>query len=714
MAFQLPMPCRNVSDCFPCNDLPTTNKSSESQDVIEDFVIQWGNLQTNTPPLGSLFRANGCTVLCVSAVSQEDAFLCAQRSQALCVINNWQPEPPDPPICLSFPCSTGTPPTPPSPESFANQAEGCTANCDDGVGFTFTTAAGSFIAASQALADRMASSFACREAVLHRVCLSLIPPQICLDTESTITFIASGRFLSATSNFWEIRSGALPPGFSFSNTMAGPVLPITGTATASGDYSFTIRVTAPNGDFAERAYTVSVGGITTADPLPDADMGAAYSETLTSVGITGTLIWLIFDGDLPDGLTLDETTGEISGTPTETGDFEFTVSVSSETQGCEKVFHLTVVGCFIDDITPLNFPLVFDGATLFNNPQTTPATGGLWGGTRSDDSRPAFYFGRQIEYVDAVGSIHPGATGSVSACNVAEQIAGIQGGDVFWIDISAVVVRNVGVVGIPTGLTSPYKMLSNGKILMGCYSSSVLNEVAIYDPNSNMLLNHLVVPLVNETHAYDINEAETLCGSVLELSFVNRAVKMVYSAGSLVRTNVTLPADAGASIISEAGRINTAGHVTGYWYDGVNNPQAFFSGATQVTIPVGSPAIFFGQPPYYLNDSDEVAFTLIDTGTGFSKGVWWSSTNGTSIFGANGVNTTVVGINSDGYAIGVTNGQAFVYRPDIGIKLLTTLIDASAGWTAFNDIWSISDDPFVFGSGTLNGSPADFAAKLCI
>lgn len=76
--------------------------------------------------------------------------------------------------------------------------------------------------------------------------------------------------------------------------------------------------------------------ITTGE-LDIATEGEAYEFQLESTGGSGNYLWTITDGELPEGLTLDPD-GLIHGTPSETGDFTFDVTVAD-------------TGCEIDDAT---------------------------------------------------------------------------------------------------------------------------------------------------------------------------------------------------------------------------------------------------------------------------------------------------------------------------------------------------------------------------
>jgi len=68
-------------------------------------------------------------------------------------------------------------------------------------------------------------------------------------------------------------------------------------------------------------------GITTAS-LPGGVVNVGYSGALEASGGTTPYTWSIASGSLPPGLTLNATSGAISGTPTATGAFSFSVQVN--------------------------------------------------------------------------------------------------------------------------------------------------------------------------------------------------------------------------------------------------------------------------------------------------------------------------------------------------------------------------------------------------
>lgn len=72
------------------------------------------------------------------------------------------------------------------------------------------------------------------------------------------------------------------------------------------------------------AFLLAVPDITTTT-LPNGIIDTPYSQTLGVTGGTGSITWSVISGALPTGLSLNASTGEISGTPTTLGAFSFTV-----------------------------------------------------------------------------------------------------------------------------------------------------------------------------------------------------------------------------------------------------------------------------------------------------------------------------------------------------------------------------------------------------
>ena len=78
-----------------------------------------------------------------------------------------------------------------------------------------------------------------------------------------------------------------------------------------------------------------------AESLPDGMEGEAYSNRLTAKG-TAPITWSIVSGILPEGLSLNEDTGEISGTPAGEGTEVFTVMAVNDLGEDIKEFSITI------------------------------------------------------------------------------------------------------------------------------------------------------------------------------------------------------------------------------------------------------------------------------------------------------------------------------------------------------------------------------------
>ena len=112
--------------------------------------------------------------------------------------------------------------------------------------------------------------------------------------------------------------------------------------------------------------------------VPGATVGVAYSQTFTGSGGTSPYTFAITSGALPVGLTLNLTTGALSGTPTSSGTFNFTIK-ATDNSGSGGPFSNTraytiVVAPPVTVIAPTTVPNATVG-TAYS--QTFTASGGI-------------------------------------------------------------------------------------------------------------------------------------------------------------------------------------------------------------------------------------------------------------------------------------------------------------------------------------------------
>lgn len=147
------------------------------------------------------------------------------------------------------------------------------------------------------------------------------------------TFMASG---GATPYAWEISSGSAPTGLS----MSGGGL-LSGTPATTGSFGFTVEVTGSDGQFSTTPFSMMV--------LPPPMISSTLSATGTneaafSYQITATNSPASYGASgLPAGLGVNAATGLISGTLTETGMSNATITASNVAGTGSAALSITVV-----------------------------------------------------------------------------------------------------------------------------------------------------------------------------------------------------------------------------------------------------------------------------------------------------------------------------------------------------------------------------------
>ncbi|HEX8837838.1 MAG TPA: putative Ig domain-containing protein [Candidatus Acidoferrum sp.] len=274
---------------------------------------------------------------------------------------------------------------------------------------------------------------------------------------------------------WSIVSGSLPPGLSL-NTSTGV---ISGTPTASAQslsvhamtagtptpvvYSFTAKMVDSGSPQLTAQAALSISNtpsplsITTSS-LSNGAVGAAYSQTLTASGGTGTYTWSLQSGSvLPAGLALSPS-GVISGIPTGTGGTSnFTVQVKDSASSPQTA----TAALSIQVISPLSISTTTLPGGVIGSPygQSLAATGGTtpytW--SISSGSLPA-----GLSLTPSTGAINGTPAGPAGAANFTVKVIDASSPSQSATASLSIAIANASPVTVNLQPTNPSLNLAQG------------------------------------------------------------------------------------------------------------------------------------------------------------------------------------------------------------------------------------------------------------
>jgi hypothetical protein len=152
----------------------------------------------------------------------------------------------------------------------------------------------------------------------------------------------SGNVTASNTTSYSVISGSLPGGISLNGSNGN----LSGTPTTAGTFTFNIRATGPSGTADTGNIIVQISSGVTAPTWTDNTLsgdlrvGIAYSDGVVASGTS--VAYNVSVGSLPPGLTLNTSTGTVTGTPTAQGSYSFTLRASNTAGEVTQAFTLVV------------------------------------------------------------------------------------------------------------------------------------------------------------------------------------------------------------------------------------------------------------------------------------------------------------------------------------------------------------------------------------
>ena len=194
---------------------------------------------------------------------------------------------------------------------------------------------------------------------------------------------------------FSVSSGSLPPGLSVSDEGI-----ISGTPTAAGSYDFYLTVTYDKPTFckppSDDRFIININPakprlIVSTASLPDANINQAYTAPALAASGGTVSSWTLAAGTLPPGLTLNPN-GVISGTPTQSGVFTFTVQANGDGATDTKQLSIFVLAPLDLGLAPAGTPVSAQPVAV-NMKLATPFT---WGVKATGGREPYTYSANRL------------------------------------------------------------------------------------------------------------------------------------------------------------------------------------------------------------------------------------------------------------------------------------------------------------------------------